>query len=803
MEAPVVSMVSSATSARTHDTSVERIIHAILSGRWRPQIESIRNKFRRVFEESGDCAEAKRAVDSQKKRLPAVMLSGRFSRRANDALILHSGLFCADIDALGERVSEVRQKLCSCPHVWALFLSPTGNGLKVVVRVVVDAEKHNASFRAVEQLVRELTGVQVDQACKDVARLCFVSYDPDAYYNSAAVELPELPPLVESEKAEFHAAYPSSVPDVDERRRIAREVIGEVEWTSGSRGFCTCPGADLHTTPDGERDCELHLDGAPSIHCFHGSCAAILGEVNRELRSRIGKAERASERLVPLSCGSVPRLAELPSAPAPYTVPPLALLPAALRDYVWAAAESLKVDLSYILLPLLCAVASAIANSRSIQLKRGFIQPPIIWSAFIGRSGSRKSPALEAGCFAVREHERELIRQNKAALDQYEEELALWEATKKNLRGAKPHPPPMLTCWMDDLTLAALADALESNPAGVLVVKDELSHWFSAMDQYHDARGSDVSRWLSLHTGVLCGLDRKTDRRRYRLFNPRVSITGGIQPAVLARVLTPDFFERGLPARFLFAAPPTRPDFWSEKTVAPHLLDKVRELFATIYALQPTVDGFGDVWPDLLQLSGDAKDAYIAHYNACGAAAFSSDEREEAAWSKLSGYGARLALVGQCARDPESKTVTGETMAAACDLARWFGAEAERIYATMSETAEQATARRLLEFIDRRGGAATVRDLVTNYAPLKNQNDRAEGTLTALVQAGYGRWEPVPTTAKGGKPTRRFRLRAPVNSQSASALPPTLPRECGGYADADAPERGENIARAELEEALF
>ncbi len=75
--------------------------------------------------------------------------------------------------------------------------------------------------------------------------------------------------------------------------------------------------------------------------------------------------------------------------------------------------------------------------------------------------------------------------------------------------------------------------------------------------------------------------------------------------------------------------------------------------------------------------------------------------------------------------------------------------------------------------------------------------------MTALEKAGYGRWEPVPTTAKGGKPTRRFRLRAPVNSQSASALPPTLPSECGGYADADAPERGENIAPAELEEALF
>lgn len=58
------------------------------------------------------------------------------------------------------------------------------------------------------------------------------------------------------------------------------------------------------------------------------------------------------------------------------------------------------------------------------------------------------------------------------------------------------------------------------------------------MDQFHDAKGADVSRWLSLHTGAFFGLDRKTDRRRSRLWNPRICITGGIQPAVLSRVLT-------------------------------------------------------------------------------------------------------------------------------------------------------------------------------------------------------------------------------------------------------------------------
>ena len=53
-------------------------------------------------------------------------------------------------------------------------------------------------------------------------------------------------------------------------------------------------------------------------------------------------------------------------------------------------------------------------------------------------------------------------------------------------------------------------------------------------------------------------------------------------------------------------------------------------------------------------------------------AAVEGDERQEAAWSKLSGYAARLALVGQLARNPLAEIVTREVMPTACDLARWF-----------------------------------------------------------------------------------------------------------------------------------
>src|SRR5439155_5005052 len=105
--------------------------------------------------------------------------------------------------------------------------------------VPADSSKHLASFRAVEAHVMELTGVQIDQACKDVARLCFVSYDPDAYLN---VNAREITPLLESEKGKRIAITGACVPDLGARQRITVELLGEIHWDSETHGFCTCPG---------------------------------------------------------------------------------------------------------------------------------------------------------------------------------------------------------------------------------------------------------------------------------------------------------------------------------------------------------------------------------------------------------------------------------------------------------------------------------------------------------------------------------------------------------------------------------
>jgi P4 family phage/plasmid primase-like protien len=290
-----VSCVNNARATATEHFDAKEIIDCIRTDRLfdlRGRIENIRQRFASVMATSGnDRKAAKKAVDGDKKSLPAVTWSGTFERRNKNDLLQHSGLLCADLDGLGVKIAEVRAKLVTSLHLWALFISPTGDGYKCVFRVPADAD-HKASFRAVERHVYQLTGLQIDQACSDVSRLCFLSYDPDARLNDKAVELP---PLVETKKSAPDAPAAAVTPQqIEIRRTIAADLLGHIDWNA-EKGYCTCPGQNGHSTGDGARDCIVYLSEVPTISCVHASCKDIRAAKNHELRSRIGKAEYAAK----------------------------------------------------------------------------------------------------------------------------------------------------------------------------------------------------------------------------------------------------------------------------------------------------------------------------------------------------------------------------------------------------------------------------------------------------------------------------------------------------------------------------
>jgi hypothetical protein len=73
-----------------------------------------------------------------------------------------------------------------------------------------------------------------------------------------------------------------------EPRHVAERILGRVDWQNEVSGFCRCPGEAMHTSHNGKKDCRVNVDGAPTIFCFHASCAPAVADANRRLRRELG-----------------------------------------------------------------------------------------------------------------------------------------------------------------------------------------------------------------------------------------------------------------------------------------------------------------------------------------------------------------------------------------------------------------------------------------------------------------------------------------------------------------------------------
>jgi hypothetical protein len=125
-----------------------------------------------------------RAGDSESKmQLMAIMFNGTFSERKDDGLIQHSGLCVLDFDKYpdAKTLKAERNRLKECPYVYMMFTSPSGNGLKVVIRTPESNKfEHKRRFEAYKEYINS---DYFDVANSNVSRVCFESYDPDAYLN--------------------------------------------------------------------------------------------------------------------------------------------------------------------------------------------------------------------------------------------------------------------------------------------------------------------------------------------------------------------------------------------------------------------------------------------------------------------------------------------------------------------------------------------------------------------------------------------------------------------------------------------
>ena len=117
-----------------------------------------------------------------KKLLPAICFSGTFNKRNDTSLLKHSGLICLDFDNYDKTkaLQDDKDKLSKDKYAFSVFVSPSGKGLKVLIKIPSDVDNHIDYFNALEDYY---SSPYFDKTCKNVSRVCYESYDKLIYIN--------------------------------------------------------------------------------------------------------------------------------------------------------------------------------------------------------------------------------------------------------------------------------------------------------------------------------------------------------------------------------------------------------------------------------------------------------------------------------------------------------------------------------------------------------------------------------------------------------------------------------------------
>jgi hypothetical protein len=471
---------------------------------------------------------------------------------------------------------------------------------------------------------------------------------------------------------------------------------------------------------------------------------------------------------------------------------PLDALPMAIRAYVLAVAKNIGCDPAMVAGAILVALASAIGNSRRIQVRDNWGEPSILWLAVVGDSGSQKSPAQDAAVRFLRDIDSRAHVDFLEAQQEFEEKLEQYEQAQRKRGGSsaspsKPKPPRMIQQLIDDITMEALPGLLQPPSRGLLVDADELSAWFGSFNSYRGGHGRDVPNWLKVHGGRAVTVNRKGSPP-VRVEYPAVSIVGGIQPEILRKAFTAEHFANGLAARFLLVYPPKQRRTWSDRKIDPALTANVQFIFEVLRQLEgETRDG--RIIPREVPLTPDARALLIEFTNRHLGELYVLQGKEAALWSKLEATASRLALIIHLTREaagelpPDAPNAIDDvSMAAGIRLAEWFGREGLRVYKMQGGLSAEGELLQLVSYIRRCGGSIRLRDLQRGNRAFKTPG-RAEEALNDLVGRGWGRWEFEPAGPKGGSPTRRFVLRE--FDHPAVDVTPANPEADGGSVDVD------------------
>jgi hypothetical protein len=159
--------------------TISTILEEIRTGKYKPGIIYLRKSLAEKKEE---------AYNKAKKSLQAFTPSGKFvGGRKLEFLTEYSKFIILDIDKLSTAdVQKSKSIAAQSEFTYACFISPSGNGLKILVKIETPKTEHKETFLKVQAHYEDILKLEIDKSGKDLTRLCFYSWDENLYLNENA-----------------------------------------------------------------------------------------------------------------------------------------------------------------------------------------------------------------------------------------------------------------------------------------------------------------------------------------------------------------------------------------------------------------------------------------------------------------------------------------------------------------------------------------------------------------------------------------------------------------------------------------
>ena len=456
-------------------------------------------------------------------------------------------------------------------------------------------------------------------------------------------------------------------------------------------------------------------------------------------------------------------------------------LPNCFRSLAVDVSERMSVPLDFTAIPLIVGLAGAVGRRAFVHpkhLDKEWKETGNLWGGVIASSGKIKTPTFSAILKPHRNVETEWLRQYDERLLKFHRDMEAWDATPLPQRtGNPPQKPVAKRLVVNDATPERLHQTMSENPAGLFVVRDELSGWVAELDK----EGREAQRELFL-TGWNGNENYAIERIGRGLVSAVMclSMFGGFQPVPLQ-------------------------DFLKEKR---NISDGTFQRFSSL------------VWPDSLPyqnvdrlpnyaaiasvekiikfLAGLPEEKLHFHFDTNAQPVFDQwmvehqhkVEREpyppkQSHLSKYRGLVPKLAMLFQLAdiaselvqrTDPDepvgSHFIDAEHLQQAITLCAYLETHAHRIYSCVKTEFELAveslTAHILAGGLDDYEKGVTARDIERKHWSGLKDRDLIKDTLDELAEMGWTRWTKPLKNPKGGRPTDHWAINPNLKREQRS-----------------------------------